>query len=789
MDSGSAATNEDTTMNPTRYFPQAILLLLLGACGPASEPTEAGSSSAATQSSPLDGATQIDSPGPSFSAEEIDRWQRRAANVTIDRDRWGIAHIHGESDADTVFGTLFAQAKDDFNRVETNYLNAMGRLAEAEGEAEIFRDLRMRLFIDPQELQAQFDSSPDWLQELMVAFADGLNYYLYTHPQVQARVIRRFEPWMALSFTEGSIGGDIERVNLSDLADFYGGGGPALAVNDSALDPLGDGEPRGSNGFSIAPQNTTNGNALFLINPHTSFFFRSELHMVSEEGLNAYGAVTWGQFFVYQGFNENLGWMHTSSRADAIDYYLETVVERDDGYYYRYGDEERRLRQTTLVLPYKDGEVMASREFTVYHSHRGPIIREQDGKWVAIRLMEQPVKALSQSYARTKSNNYEEFAATMELRTNSSNNTVYADADGNIAYWHGNFIPRRDPRFDWNQPLDGSDPRTDWQGLHPVNETINVFNPPNGWIQNTNNTPFSAAGDYSPVAADYPSYMANNPENYRGQHAIQVLSERRDFTLESLLEAAYDPTLTAFEELIPNLLLLTAVDRVPQTNTQAPQGPGPTTGVTVSIQSDMLEYIDLLRGWDYRSGVDSVETSLAVYWAQNLMDAVRESAQAAGVNVYEYMNSRASMDEQLSALRLAAQQLTDDFGDWRVPWGEINRYQRLNGDLVQAFNDDEPSLPVGFASGRWGSLASFGSRRYPGTRRMYGTSGNSFVAAVEFGERLRARAITVGGLQSDPDSPHFADQAQMYATGEFRDVLFYADEIEANLERSYRPGE
>jgi len=698
-----------------------------------------------------------------FSDEEVARWQERAARVEILRDRWGIAHIYGETDADTVFGALYAQAEDDFNRVETNYINAMGRLAEAEGAGEIYRDLRMRLFIRQGEMEELYESSPDWLKQLMDAFADGLNYYLYTHPEVTPRVFRRFEPWMALTFTEGSIGGDIERVNIARLRDFYGPGDMIAMTDDLVVDM----EPRGSNGFSIAPSNSATGNALFLINPHTSFFFRSELHMVSEEGLNAYGAVTWGQFFIYQGFNENTGWMHTSSRADAIDEYLETIVERDDGYYYVYGDEERRLQESQVEIDYRDGDLMSTREFTVYHSHHGPIVREQDGRWVAISLMEEPVRALTQSYLRTKSRNYMEFNASMELLTNSSNNTVYADSDGNIAYYHGNFIPRRDPSFDWNAPLDGSNPATDWQGLHPLDELITVLNPPNGWIQNTNNTPFSAAGEFSPREEDYPAYMANNPENPRGIHAIRVLEGRTDFTLDSLIEAAYDSLLTAFEPLIP--ALLAAAEEAPA--------------------DDLEEQLALLAGWDYRFGVDSVETTLAVYWAQTLMDSVNAEASAAGINIYEYMAANASAARKLDALRDASAELQSDWGSWQAPWGEVNRYQRINGDIVQQFNDEEESWPVGFASGRWGALASFGSRKYPGTRRMYGTSGNSFVAAVEFGSPLRARAITVGGLQSDPSSPHFDDQAEMYASGEFRDVLFYRDDIEANLERRYIPGE
>ncbi|HKJ03448.1 MAG TPA: penicillin acylase family protein, partial [Longimicrobiales bacterium] len=275
---------------------------------------------------------------------DVAAWEARAGNVTIVRDDWGIAHVHGPTDADAVFGMIYAQAEDDFNRVEVNFLNSQGRLAEAEGEGEIWRDLRMKLFIDPDDMKAMYAEAPDWLRALMDAWADGLNYYLYTHPEVTPKVITRFEPWMALTFSEGSIGGDIERVDLGDLEDFYGDDTETADVSSAsadralAADETVLAEPTGSNGIAIAPTNTVDGHALLLINPHTSFYFRSELQMSSHEGLDAYGAVTWGQFFVYQGFNETAGWMHTSTGADAIDEYYYDVEQREDGVYYPYGD-------------------------------------------------------------------------------------------------------------------------------------------------------------------------------------------------------------------------------------------------------------------------------------------------------------------------------------------------------------------------------------------------------------------------------------------------------------------
>jgi acyl-homoserine-lactone acylase len=714
--------------------------------------------------------------GKAGKAADLARWQKTAARVTIMRDKWGIPHVFGKRDADAVFGMVYAQAEDDFNRVELNYINAMGRLAEVEGEQEVWRDLRMKLYIRPDDMQAKYAASPAWLKELMGAWADGLNFYLHTHPEVKPKLLTRFEPWMALSFSEGSIGGDIEEISLKELEAFYGKAlqptvQPALAdnANANALDA----EPRGSNGFAIAPKLSASGHPLLLINPHTSFYFRPEIHMVSEQGLNAYGAVTWGQFFIYQGFNERTGWMHTSGGGDVIDEYLETVVERAGKYYYQYGGEERALRAVPITLPFKkpDGS-MGSRSVTAYFSHHGPIVRKADGKWVAVRMMDEPVKALTQSYSRTKAKNYGAFYKAMELRTNSSNNTVYADADGNIAYFHGNFIPKRDPRFDWSKPVDGSNPATEWQGLHAIPETIKLFNPASGYISNTNNWPFSSSGANSPKREAYPAYMWSLPENARGKHAERVLKDAKALTLDSLVAAAYDPYLTAFEPLVPQLA---------QDFDALPAGDARKAALDGQVAA--------LRGWDLRWAANSVPTALAVYWGQEMVAAHAARARTAGMPTVDFITTQLNADERLAALGRAADKLTQDFGTWKTPWGEINRFQRISGDIDQQYDDSKPSWPVAFTSANWGSLASFGMVAKQKTKRIYGDRGNSFVAVVEFGPKLKAKSILAGGQSGNPASKHFADQAEMYSRGEFKDVLFYKEDIRKQLEREYRPGQ
>ncbi|MFC4083627.1 penicillin acylase family protein [Amycolatopsis samaneae] len=702
---------------------------------------------------------------PAPTPPDLARWRGQAARVRITRDDWGIPHVEGRTDADAVFGMMYAQAEDDFARIETNYLTSLGRLAEANGESAIWQDLRQRLFVDPQVLKRDLHPRcPAWLRRLTEAWADGLNYYLATHPEVRPLVLTRFEPWMALSFTEGSIGGDITRAPLPRLRAFYDSQ-PAARGDEEPVPPR---EPTGSNGIAIAPDRTRDGHALLLINPHTTFYFRSEQQVTSGEGLNAYGAATWGQFFLYQGFNANAGWMHTSTGADNVDEFAETIVRAADGRLrYRYGTELRPVTTKTITLGYRtpDGG-QAQRRFTTFATHHGPIVGEADGKWIAFALMNKPVEALQQSYLRTKARDYREYLRVAEFKANSSNNTIFADSKGDIAFLMPQFMPIRDDRFDYTKPVDGSDPATDWQGLHSLEDLPQAVNPEQGWVFNSNNWPWTCAGQDSPRATDYPRYFDQAGETERGPHAARLLTTRHVFTPQVLRDIAFDPHLPAFAPdagdgepvsgLVPRLV--EAWHNLPGNDPRKAKLAGP---------------IGLLRGWDHRWGTDSTATSLAVFWAEGPRDT----------------------DEQrLASLETAVERLTRDFGGWRVPWGEINRFQRLDDAIDQRFDDAKPSTPVPFASGTWGSLASFGAKRQPEpsggtTKRFYGTSGNTFVAVVEFGPKLRARAVREGGASGHPDSPHFADQVERYASGNLRPVYFHPGDLDGHIERSYHPGE
>jgi acyl-homoserine-lactone acylase len=701
------------------------------------------------------------------SPPELARWRGEAGRVAIIRDDWGIAHVHGKTDADAVFGMIYAQAEDDFPRIEANYLTALGRTAEADGESAIWADLRARLYVSDNELKADYARSPAPMRKLMDAWADGLNYFLATHPEVRPRVLTRFEPWMVMSFTEGSIGGDIEDIDLDQLKAFYSGQPIAAALPPRV-------ERQGSNGIAIASKLTADGGALLLINPHTSFYFRSEAQVSSDEGLNAYGATTWGQFFIYQGFNSHAGWMHTSSGIDVIDEFAEKVERRGKGYCYWYGRICRPLGVRPITIRYRKSDGgMASRSFTAWMTHRGPIVRRDGKRWIAFSMMNRPVEALQQSFLRTKAKDLTSFLRVADrFKANSSNNTVFADDKGEIAYLHPQFVPRRDDRFDYTRPVDGSDPATDWHGLHALNELPSIMNPPNGWVQNTNAWPYRAAGANSPNPARFPRYMDSDGENFRGLHVVQMLEGSRGWTLDKLQSAAFDSYQPGFAVLIPSLL--EAYDALPASDPR---------------RTRLAEPIAVLRGWNYRWSADSVAQSLAMGWGEALRHALNAPKSEPGNMVMNRLVRDTTPELKLKLFDETVDYLRREFGRWQVPWGDINRFQRISSAIKPPYVDAAPSIPVPFTEGRYGSLASFRSEPRAGTKRWYGNYGNSFVAVVEFGKRVRARAVTAGGESGHADSPHFNDEAQRYASGDLRTVYFYPDQLKGHTERVYKPGE
>jgi acyl-homoserine-lactone acylase len=706
-----------------------------------------------------------------FTPVEIAAFEAQAKKVNIIRDNWGIPHVYGKSDADAVFGLLYAQCEDDFKRVELNYIEKLGRLAEINGDAAIFNDLQIRLLFDSTEAKADYAKAQPSFKKLLDAYAAGINYYLYKNPKVKPALLTRFKPWFALMWTDGSIGAiNTADLTVQELKKFYTGD-----YSPTAYVPVIKDQQSGSNGFAFAPKLTESGNAILYINPHTTFYFRPEVQMQSEEGLNAYGAVTWGQFFVYQGFNEHLGWMHTSNNVDIADMYAEKVSKTTKGLFYEYDKKQFPVIQKKINIKYLDGGSLKTKSFTTYFTNNGPVMAVRDGKWISLKAKNRNATSLVQSWVRTKAKSFEEYQKAMDLKANASNNTVYADAKGNIAYWHGNFIPIRDKKYNWSDVVDGSTSATAWKGLHEVKDMVHVYNPTNGWLQNCNSTPFSSAGKNSPIKANYPTYMAPDGENFRGVAANRLLDKFAKYNLDKVIATGYDTYLPAFEVLIPALLRV--YERLPQSD---------------PLIKELAAPIAILKAWDYRSGESSEATTLAFEWAQKLNPIIQKVYINPGEkdqveNTKDFAAS-ARPNDLLDPLKATIADLTKRFGKWQIAWGEINRYQRLTGAINEKYDDALPSLPVGFGSAMWGQLSSYRSNAFK-TNKRYGFSGNSFVCAVEFGAKIKAKSILAGGNSGDPNSKHFNDQALMYSKGEFKDVLFYKEDVLKHVERNYRPGE
>ena len=706
----------------------------------------------------------------SFSHKEVERWEQQAKQVTMIRDNWGIPHVYGKTDADAVFGLMYAQCEDDFARIEMNYVEKLGRMAELKGESELYNDLVIRLLIDTTEAKADYDKSQPWLRKLLNAYADGINYYLYKNPGVKPSLLHRFEPWYPLLWTDGSIGAiNTADITTDELKAFYNGDNELARVERKEIEL-----PSGSNGFAIAPSKTASGNAILYINPHVTFYFRPEVQVQSNEGLNVYGAVTWGQFFVYQGFNEHCGWMHTSSAVDVADLYAEKIVKNNKGLFYEYEKELKPVTQKKISIAYLSGNTTQTKTFTTFYTIHGPVVAKRNGQWISLKSYNRSMTSLIQSWVRTKSKGFEDYKKAMDLKANTSNNTVFADDKGNIAYWHGNFVPVRDRNLNWAKPVDGSIAATNWKGLHKVDEIIHLFNPANGWIQNCNSTPFTAAGPNSPKRENYPSYMAPDGENFRGINAVKVLASGNKYTIDKIIAAGYNNHLAAFDILMPALLKAYKTYNADTTfNSLAP-------------------VMKILSEWDNNTSEKSVATSLAISWAQKLLPVILKGAEddenADQVEKFKGFAAKATAATMLQPLLEVTKDLTNKFGTWKVEWGEINRFQRITNNIDEAHDDNQASIPDGFAASTWGCLPSFVSKTFPGTMKRYGYNGNSFICAVEFGKKIKAKSLLAGGESGNKDSKHFDDQALMYTRGQFKDVLFYKEDVVKHAEKTYHPG-
>lgn len=707
-----------------------------------------------------------------YTSAEIARYKKQAETVTIIRDNYGTPHIYSKTDAGVVFGLMYTQCEENFKGIERNYLYQMGRQSEADGAAPLYTDVQLQLIADSADAIKDYKTAAPSFKKLLDAFADGLNYYLYKHPEVKPMVFKKFKPWFALMFTDGSVAAtETGDITPKETQAFYSDAAHNIGelYNPHSIINTREERETGSNGFAISPSRTASGHAMLYINPHVPFYFRSEVGLQSEEGLHAYGAVTWGQFFIYQGFNQNCGWMHTSSYGDVGDMYAEKVVKKEGKWFYEYDGKLRPVTVKKLKMQVKQGDELLTTDITAYYTHHGPVLAARDGKWLALKHYNRSYKALLESWLITKANTFAEYKSAMNLLANTSNNTVYADNKGNTAFWYGNFMPKRDPKLNWEIPVDGSTSATEWKGLHPLNELVHIYNPSTGYIQNCNSSVFTASGAASPDKTKYPRYMAPDDENYRGINAIHLLKSAKNLTLDGLIQTSYDRYLSAFDDMLPSLF--SAYDAAPD-----------------SLKTKLAEPIALLKAWDRRAAINSVASTIAVEWGQAMLRSMpppRPGEVSYLVKRITELLQTMSKANQLALLSNTLTDLQNRYGTWKTQWGDINRYQRPADGIT--FDDKLPSVPVGAAASQLGQLPSFQSKLMPGTKKRYGYSGNSFIAAIEFGPIVKAKTIITGGASFDASSPNFTNQAPGFLDGKFKDVLFYKGDVLRHAVQTYHP--
>ena len=689
-----------------------------------------------------------------------------ARSVTIIRDTYGVPHIYGPTDASVVFGHAYAQAEDNFDQLEYNVLYALGRSAELAGTRDQWDNLLARAFEIPRLSREEYARATPQMRAIYDAYAAGLNYYVARNPGKKSKLIDRFEPWHTIAMLRArywlaefiwDTGLQRKELKIGDMkfsgTDTRAPAFSTLAFQEAPADAFAE-RVQGSNMWAIAPSKSASGHAMLFINPHVGFygpFTYYEAHLHSDEGLKFSGTGRHGFPFPYIGHNERLGWSHTDNYFDHGDLYAETFDKPNDPLSYKYGSGYRKAtewREQVSVLV--DGKLEA-REVTFRKTHHGPVVAERDGKPLAVKLAKMEEGGwYDQWYAMARAQNLTQFRAALDRVAIPYMNIVYADADGNIFYIYNGIVPKRGEIFDWRKAVDGSDPRTEWHGYHAAKELPQVLNPATGYVQNTNSTPFTVTTGINLSASQFPKYMiGTESDNARAKVSREILTERAKFSFDEWTHAATDTRVQIAAEVIERLVAEFDSLKVADNARAARVEP----------------HVRALQQWDRRSGIESTGMTL----------------------FFRMIATAGDKGPLIPALERAVQGLTQEWGSATVRWGDVNRHQRTHWSMRTPFSDSVASLPVAGAPGFVGIAFVFNSRRVG--KHQFGTSGNSYVGTIEFGPRIKARSIVFYGQSSDPASPHYFDQAPLYARGEFKPAWFYRDEVEANARATYHPGE
>ena len=671
-----------------------------------------------------------------------------ARTVTIYRDTYGVPHVFGRTDAATAFGFAYAQSEDNFWRVEENFIHALGRASEVYGEKNLDDDRLNRALEIPKLAREEYARLDNHMRSICDSFAAGFNYYLERHPEVRPRLLTKIEPWYTLAFIRYNYyQNGFARDRIFRRTQLQ------TAAIDSDLR-----EHTGSNGWVIGPAKSATGHAMLFINPHLPFFGSGQVyegHVHSDEGWNFTGYTRFGFPFPYVGHNENGGWVSTDNAADLTDVYLETFDDPARPLAYKYGNGYRLATERVEEVRVKTATGFETRKFTMRKTHHGPILGARDGKMLALRMAKHGSDGwLREWYDMTRATSLAAMKRAMTPLNMLFGNVMYADRQGNTWYLYNGAIPKRDPRFDWTKPVDGSDPATEWQGYHTIDELPQLTNPKTGWMQNCNTTPFLLTSEGNPDPKQFPKYMVQEGDNPRGAISREILVSKPKFTFAEWTRFAFDTRVMNAGKRLPELIAALKKDLDSQMQ---------------SGDARLREVYDELVRWDRRSTNDS-----------------------AAMTIFSLWHDRVSNDgkvDPLAALKEVVSTLQRDFGTWKVAWGEISRLQRIDESKGEEFQDVRASIPAPGVNGNDGAVFTLYAAPMRNQKRRYGVAGGSYVSVVEFAPRVRAFSVHTFGASGDPKNKHYMDQAVLYARGEFKPAWITLEDIRANLEAAYHPGE
>lgn len=683
------------------------------------------------------------------SSTNDDPSAKLARTVTIYRDTYGVPHVFGRTDASTVFGFAYAQAEDNFWRVEENFILALGRASELYGEKSLNEDRLNHALEIPRLAREEYSRLDPKMRSLCDAFAAGFNYYLARHTEVRPRLLTKIEPWYTLAFI---------RYNYFQNGFARDPALRRIALQTAAIESDLK-EHTGSNGWVIGPSKSATGHAMLFINPHLPFFGAGQVyegHVHSDEGWNFTGYTRFGFPLPYVGHNENGGWVSTDNAADLADVYLETFDDPARPLAYKYGNEYRTATERVEEIQVKTANGLETRKFTMRKTHHGPILGARDGKMLALRMAKFESDGwLREWYDMTRATSLAALKRAITPLNMLFGNVMYADRQGNTWYLYNGAVPKRDPRFDWTKPVDGSDPATEWQGYHTIDELPQLTNPKTGWMQNCNTTPFLLTSEGNPDPKQFPKYMVQEGDNPRGAISRELLASKPKFTFNEWTRVAFDTRVMNAGKRLPELFV--KLDQLIATI-------GPP-GLDPRVQ----EAYDELRRWNQRSTNDSVAMTVFSLWHDRV--------------------SRNRDEDPVAALREVINALQRDFGTWKVTWGELSRLQRIDESRGEEFQDSRPSVAVSGVNGNDGAVFTLYAAPMPGQKRRYGVAGGTYISVVEFAPKVRALSVHTFGASGNPKSKHFMDQSALYVRGEFKPAWLTLEEIRANLEVAYHPGE